>query len=138
MKILEVESFSETFGPKKQRKRPKLIAENLDEMMNTVNKSSEDYLEEKDRNIKLDLDMKDEKTTSILDRGKSKRLWNELYKVIDSSDVLIQVLDARDPLGTRSNYIENYLKKEKKHKHMVLLLNKCDLVPTWATVIFFK
>jgi len=62
-----------------------------------------------------------------------KRLWKQLYKVIDSSDVLIQVLDARDPMGTRSSHIEKYLLNEKKHKHLVFLLNKCDLVPTWAT-----
>ena len=36
-------------------------------------------------------------------------------------------------LGTRSNYIEEYLKKEKAHKHLVLVLNKVDLVPTWVT-----
>lgn len=46
----------------------------------------------------------------------------------------IQVLDARDPQGTRSRYIEKYMKKEKPHKHLVLLVNKCDLVPTWVTV----
>jgi ribosome biogenesis GTPase A len=80
------------------------------------------------------IDMKDEKDFHISDRGKSKRLWGELYKVIDSSDVIIQVLDARDPLGTRSKHLENFMKKEKKHKHLILLLNKCDLVPTWATV----
>ncbi len=32
------------------------------------------------------------------------------FQVIDSSDVVIQVLDARDPLGTRSQTIENYIK----------------------------
>merc|ERR1712241_1494784 len=35
--------------------------------------------------------------------------------------------------GTRSNYIEQYLKKEKAHKHLVLVLNKVDLVPSWVT-----
>ena len=44
------------------------------------------------------------------------------------------MLDARDPLGTRSKQIEQFLKKEKSHKHLLFLLNKCDLVPTWATV----
>ena len=43
--------------------------------------------------------------------GQSKRIWNELYKVIDSSDVVIQVLGARDPMGTRSAMVE----KEKQH-----------------------
>ena len=37
------------------------------------------------------------------------------------------------PLGTRSDYIEQYMKKEKAHKHLVLILNKVDLVPTWVT-----
>ena len=46
----------------------------------------------------------------------------------------IQVLDARDPIGTRSKHIEWYLRKEKPHKHLILVLNKCDLVPTWVTV----
>lgn len=55
-------------------------------------------------------------------------------QVIDSSDVIIQVLDARDPIGTRSQNIETYLKKEKPWKHLIFVLNKCDLIPTWVTV----
>ena len=54
--------------------------------------------------------------------------------MIDSSDILVQVLDARDPMGTRSKFVETYLKKEKTHKHLVFVLNKVDLVPTWVTV----
>ncbi|XP_044769907.1 nucleolar GTP-binding protein 2 isoform X2 [Neomonachus schauinslandi] len=69
----------------------------------------------------------------IYKKGQSKRIWGELYKVIDSSDVVVQVLDARDPMGTRSPHIETYLKKEKPWKHLIFVLNKCDLVPTWAT-----
>jgi len=40
-------------------------------------------------------------------------------------------------MGTRSSYIERYLRKEKQHKHLFFILNKCDLVPTWVTVSFF-
>lgn len=57
-----------------------------------------------------------------------------IFQVIDSSDVVVQVLDARDPIGTRSPHVESYLKKEKHWKHLIFVLNKCDLVPTWATV----
>lgn len=57
--------------------------------------------------------------------------------MIDSSDVIIQVLDARDPMGTRSKSIETYLKKEKSWKHLIFVLNKCDLIPTWVTVRHF-
>ena len=38
------------------------------------------------------------------------------------------MLDARDPLGTRCAHLEHYLKKNARHKHLLLLLNKCDLV----------
>jgi nuclear GTP-binding protein len=39
--------------------------------------------------------------------------------VIDSSDVVMQVLDARDPMGTRCAHIEKYLRKHAAHKRMV-------------------
>ena len=71
---------------------------------------------------------------AIFTKGQSKRIWNELYKVIDSSDVVIHVLDARDPLGTRCRSVEKYIKEEAPHKHLLFLLNKCDLVPTNVAV----
>jgi nuclear GTP-binding protein len=55
-----------------------------------------------------------------------------LHKVLDSSDVVIEVLDARDPMGTRAFHVEEHIKKNMPHKHILLLLNKADLVPTWA------
>ena len=36
-------------------------------------------------------------------------------------------------MGTRSQHIEKYMKTEKTHKHLILVLNKVDLVPTWVT-----
>jgi len=58
--------------------------------------------------------------------------------VIDSSDVLLYVLDARNPNGTRTKYLEDYVKKNCPHKHMVFLLNKCDLIPTSVTQKWVK
>jgi hypothetical protein len=65
---------------------------------------------------------------AIFEKGQSKRIWGELYKVLDSSDVVIQVLDARDPEGTRCKFLERHIRKNARHKHLILLLNKCDLV----------
>lgn len=42
-------------------------------------------------------------------------------------------MDARDPQGTRCYHLEKHLKEHCKHKHMILLLNKCDLTPPWVT-----
>jgi hypothetical protein len=70
----------------------------------------------------------------IYAKGTSRRIYGELYKVIDSSDVVLHILDARDPLGTMCESVLEYIKKEKSHKQVVLVLNKCDLVPNWVTV----
>lgn len=61
-----------------------------------------------------------------------------MYKVIDSSDVVIHVLDARDPVGTRCKNVERFIQKEAPHKHLIFVLNKCDLVPTWVTARWVK
>lgn len=41
---------------------------------------------------------------------------------------IAQVLDARDPDGTRCKFLERHIRKNARHKHLILLLNKCDLV----------
>jgi GTPase Era involved in 16S rRNA processing len=64
----------------------------------------------------------------------ARRIWNELYKVIDSSDVILHVLDARDPDGTRCRSVEKYIRTEAPHKHLVFVLNKVDLVPSKVAV----
>ena len=67
------------------------------------------------------------------DVDNTKGFYKAFNKVVEYADVLIQVLDARDPLGTRCQHVERHLKKNARHKHMLLLLNKCDLVPAWVT-----
>ncbi|XP_056331321.1 nucleolar GTP-binding protein 2 [Danio aesculapii] len=132
--ILDTETFETTFGPKAQRKRPNLSVGELKEFAEKAEVSAQSYSAEKDRDLVTgDSGVKEEAREEIFKKGQSKRIWGELYKVIDSSDVIIQVLDARDPMGTRSQSIESYLKKEKPWKHLIFVLNKCDLIPTWVT-----
>jgi hypothetical protein len=73
----------------------------------------------------------------IYAKGTSRRIYGELYKVIDSSDVILHILDARDPLGTMCDSVLDYIKKEKSHKQVILVINKCDLVPNWVTAWLF-
>jgi nuclear GTP-binding protein len=65
-------------------------------------------------------------------KGQSKRIWAELYKVLDCSDIVIHVVDARDPPGTTCTRVVSHLKTQATHKHLVFVLNKCDLVPNWC------
>nr|XP_009681329.1 PREDICTED: nucleolar GTP-binding protein 2 isoform X1 [Struthio camelus australis]XP_009681330.1 PREDICTED: nucleolar GTP-binding protein 2 isoform X1 [Struthio camelus australis] len=132
--ILDTETFETTFGPKSQRKKPTLSASDVHSLLENAEASSESYDQDKDRDLVTeDTGVRDEAQEEIFKKGQSKRIWGELYKVIDSSDVVVQVLDARDPMGTRSPHVESYLKKEKHWKHLIFVLNKCDLIPTWAT-----
>lgn len=132
--LLDTESFDKTFGPKKQRKRVNLTFSDLGTMSKVIEENVEKYDENKDVDrIREDTGVREGQRDWVFGAGMSKRIWNELYKVIDSSDVLLQVLDARDPMGTRSPYVENFLKKEKPHKHLIFILNKVDLVPNWVT-----
>ncbi|XP_006644180.1 guanine nucleotide-binding protein-like NSN1 [Oryza brachyantha] len=58
-----------------------------------------------------------------------RAFYKELVKVIEASDVILEVLDARDPLGTRCIDMEKMVRKADPSKRIVLLLNKIDLVP---------
>lgn len=130
--------WHETFGDKSTRKRVRMAAVTMEDMAQHVVDRSDGYKEEKDRklmsNLAKESHVEDKSANQVLFRkGQSNRIWNELYKVVDSADVILYVLDARDPMGTRSPFLEEYMRKEKKYKHFVFVLNKCDLIPLWAT-----
>ncbi len=72
----------------------------------------------------------------------SRRAFDKVFKqVLSSSDILIYVLDARDPNGTRSREIEREITAaDAGSKRLILVLNKIDLVPppvlkAWLTYL---
>ncbi|XP_008798499.2 guanine nucleotide-binding protein-like NSN1 [Phoenix dactylifera] len=67
-----------------------------------------------------------------------RSFYKELVKVIEASDVILEVLDARDPLGTRCFNMEKMILKVDPNKRIVLLLNKIDLVPREAVEKWLK
>ncbi len=73
-----------------------------------------------------------EKKDDLFLKGQSKRIWGEFYKVVDCSDVILHVIDARNVPGTRCTMIENHISKNASHKHLIFVLNKIDLVPNWV------
>lgn len=58
-----------------------------------------------------------------------KTYYKEFKKVVDAADVVLEVLDARDPLGSRCSEMEEAILSSGTNKRLVLLLNKIDLVP---------
>lgn len=99
MHLLETESFQSVFGKKAQRKRPKLSIASMEDFASKISAAENSYLEKNDSNLVSSDDSGtfEEARDSLFSKGQSKRIWSELYKVIDSSDVILHVLDARDP-----------------------------------------
>ncbi|GJQ15017.1 hypothetical protein GpartN1_g6808.t1 [Galdieria partita] len=146
LSLLRIEPFEEVFSEKKWRKRPRIgDYSDLQEYYEAAKKSRDKFeasMGEEEPIVHSSAEMiangKEESQVVFdrnhaLDKGQSKRIWGELFKVIDSSDVLLEVLDARNPLGTRISYVEKFIQRECPHKHVVLLLNKCDLIPSFIT-----
>ncbi|CAG87387.2 DEHA2D16786p [Debaryomyces hansenii CBS767] len=72
----------------------------------------------------------DEEDKSELD--KSRKAYDKIFKtVVEASDVVLYVLDARDPEATRSRKVEQAV-LQNPGKRLILVLNKVDLIPTNA------
>ncbi|XP_005401582.1 PREDICTED: guanine nucleotide-binding protein-like 3-like protein [Chinchilla lanigera] len=63
------------------------------------------------------------------DEATRKAYYREFRKVVEYSDVILEVLDARDPLGCRCFQMEEAVLQAEGNKKLVLVLNKIDLVP---------
>ncbi|XP_032939480.1 guanine nucleotide-binding protein-like 3-like protein [Catharus ustulatus] len=69
------------------------------------------------------------------DEASLRQFGRELRKVLTASDVVLEVLDARDPQGCRSPRLEGSL---RPHQRLVLVLNKIDLVPRDVVAAWLK
>ncbi|KAI8840028.1 P-loop containing nucleoside triphosphate hydrolase protein [Chytriomyces cf. hyalinus JEL632] len=58
-----------------------------------------------------------------------KAYYREFRKVVEQADVILEVLDARDPMGCRPKQIEEMILNAGINKRIILVLNKIDLVP---------
>jgi nuclear GTP-binding protein len=87
-------------------------------------------------------------SNAILLDAATKRAWRDVKAVVEEADVVLEVLDARDPLGSRCLELEQWahgklLEKKQKGdsasaaqvspKPIILVLNKTDLVPVSVT-----
>lgn len=89
------------------------------------------------------------KLTSIEEKGdytltpyeKNLNIWRQLWRVTEKSDLVCQILDARNPLLFRCQDLEKYISEVDKKKKSILIINKSDLLTqkqrfAWAS--YFK
>jgi large subunit GTPase 1 len=78
---------------------------------------------------------------------KNVEVWRQLWRVVEKSDIVLEIVDARNPLAFRSAGLERYVAKHNTRrglpKECVLLLNKSDLLTEtqrkhWATYLTSK
>lgn len=55
-------------------------------------------------------------------------VWRQLWRVIERSDLVVQIVDARNPLLFRCDDLEKYVKEVDKRKRNLLLVNKADMM----------
>jgi len=99
-----------------------------------ISKTIEEYAAEanemaKDLTMKMEMQgNEDEKSNKNLEHSR-KNYLKELQKVVEESDVILEVLDSRDPMGCRNKEMESHI--VAKNKRIILVLNKIDLVPPY-------
>lgn len=79
--------------------------------------------DESDDEIPIEIEENDSKDSS-------RKAFDKIYKqVVENSDVILYVLDARDPEGTRSRQVEHTV-LASPNKRLLFVLNKIDLIPS--------
>lgn len=82
--------------------------------------------------VDYDIDFYSDSEENESELEKSRKAYDKIFKsVVDASDVILYVLDARDPEGTRSRKVEQAV-LQSQGKRLILILNKVDLVPPFV------
>ncbi|XP_066598599.1 uncharacterized protein [Prorops nasuta] len=59
---------------------------------------------------------------------KNLEFWRQLWRVVERSDVVVQITDARNPLLFRCEDLEHYVKEIDSKKINMILINKADFL----------
>lgn len=102
------------------------------EFDNKRGKADPDAMEEDEDDSEVDEEEEDGVSSAAVRKDSSRRAFDKVYKnVVDSADVVLYVLDARDPEGTRSKEVEQMvMAADGGCKRLIFILNKIDLIPS--------
>ena len=114
-------------------------ARTIAEMLQQAQQDQQDFANKQEESATGGIEGKSDGSKAAGQQSRRAYL-RELKKVVDSADILLQVLDARDPVSSRIHpSMENAI-LSRADKKMVLILNKIDLVPkdvvgAWLTTL---
>lgn len=108
-------------------------------LLASARRAAEDYERELQSGEDMDEDESDDDEDDDEDTGAvpvggdatSRKAYDKVFKqVVEQADVVLYVLDARDPEGTRSRDVERaVMQAASGGKRLILVLNKIDLIP---------
>lgn len=103
-------------------RRPKWTTEmSADELQRMERESFLDWR----RNLAL---LQEDEEIIMTPYEKNLEFWRQLWRVVERSDVVVQIVDARNPLLFRSDDLEKYVKEVNPQKMNMILVNKSDLL----------
>lgn len=118
---------NEMISELKRKKPTKDRSNQLQALLKNDPQSFEEYL---NRTVSVNLGYTEPQSEAQAFKIDSSRksYFKELLKVIESADIILEVLDARDPLGFKNQELENKVLSYGT-KNLIIILNKIDLVP---------
>uniref|UniRef100_A0A8C5UQB9 Large subunit GTPase 1 homolog n=1 Tax=Malurus cyaneus samueli TaxID=2593467 RepID=A0A8C5UQB9_9PASS len=72
--------------------------------------------------------LEEEKKLILTPFERNLEFWRQLWRVIERSDIVVQIVDARNPLLFRCQDLESYVKEVSNDKENMILINKADLL----------
>lgn len=111
-------------------RRPKWTAETTAEDLHMQENQS--FLEWR-RGLAL---LQEEEAILMTPYEKNLEFWRQLWRVVERSDVVVQIVDARNPLLFRSEDLEKYVKEVSADKMNMILINKADFLNDEQRVIW--
>ena len=72
--------------------------------------------------------IQEERNAIVTPFEKNLDFWRQLWRVVERSHVVVQVVDARNPLLFYSRDLDTYVKEVDMNKESVVLMNKSDFL----------
>uniref|UniRef100_A0A182SFS3 Large subunit GTPase 1 homolog n=1 Tax=Anopheles maculatus TaxID=74869 RepID=A0A182SFS3_9DIPT len=69
---------------------------------------------------------------------KNLDFWRQLWRVVERSDIVVQIVDARNPLLFRTEDLERYVEELDPNKMNMILINKSDFLTAEQRVYWAK